>query len=41
MKIIALGVKHGHELHFSAQGSDAKEALKSIGEVIANGLGEG
>ncbi|USD62606.1 fused PTS fructose transporter subunit IIA/HPr protein [Vibrio sp. SCSIO 43140] len=41
MKVIALGVKHGHELQFSAEGSDAAEALEAIGKAIASGLGEG
>lgn len=41
MKVIALGVKHGHKLHFTAQGADADAALTAIGEAIANGLGEG
>ena len=41
MKVIALGVKHGHELQFSADGTDAKEALAGIGAAIASGLGEG
>ncbi|KKC99722.1 fused PTS fructose transporter subunit IIA/HPr protein [Photobacterium halotolerans] len=41
MKVIALGVKHGHELEFMADGSDAPEALSAIGDAIAGGLGEG
>lgn len=41
MKVIALGVKHGHELQFSAEGPDAAEALEAIGKAIASGLGEG
>lgn len=41
MKVIALGVKHGHELQFSAEGTDAAEALEAIGQAIASGLGEG
>ncbi|MGR5092343.1 fused PTS fructose transporter subunit IIA/HPr protein [Vibrio maritimus] len=41
MKVIALGVKHGHELQFSAEGTDAAEALETIGKAIASGLGEG
>ncbi|MGR5206071.1 fused PTS fructose transporter subunit IIA/HPr protein [Vibrio sp. PNB23_22_7] len=40
MKVIALGVKHGHQLQFSADGSDAAQALESIGKAIASGLGE-
>lgn len=41
MKVIALGVKHGHQLQFSAEGPDAEQALASIGKAIASGLGEG
>ncbi|KJY83851.1 bifunctional PTS system fructose-specific transporter subunit IIA/HPr protein [Vibrio galatheae] len=41
MKVIALGVKHGHQLQFSAEGPDAATALESIGKAIASGLGEG
>lgn len=41
MKVIALGVKQGHELAFTAQGDDADEALAAIGQAIADGLGEG
>ncbi|MDF2154841.1 fused PTS fructose transporter subunit IIA/HPr protein [Vibrio sp. CAU 1672] len=41
MKVIALGVKHGHQLQFSAEGPDAAQALESIGGAIASGLGEG
>ncbi|EHH2454298.1 fused PTS fructose transporter subunit IIA/HPr protein [Vibrio parahaemolyticus] len=41
MKVIALGVKHGHQLQFSAEGTDATQALESIGNAIASGLGEG
>ncbi|WP_407333194.1 fused PTS fructose transporter subunit IIA/HPr protein [Enterovibrio sp. 27052020O] len=41
MKVIALGVKHGHELEFTADGDDAQQAIDAIGEAIANGLGEG
>ncbi|PMH43770.1 bifunctional PTS fructose transporter subunit IIA/HPr protein [Vibrio sp. 10N.286.49.B3] len=41
MKVIALGVKHGHQLQFSADGDDAKQALEAIGNAIAAGLGEG
>ncbi|MEZ9864204.1 bifunctional PTS fructose transporter subunit IIA/HPr protein [Vibrio breoganii] len=41
MKVIAMGVKHGHQLQFSADGSDAKQALESIGKAIESGLGEG
>ncbi|MEZ9208922.1 fused PTS fructose transporter subunit IIA/HPr protein [Vibrio splendidus] len=41
MKVIALGVKHGHQLQFVAEGEDAAQALESIGKAIASGLGEG
>ncbi|BCA38960.1 fused PTS fructose transporter subunit IIA/HPr protein [Kluyvera ascorbata] len=41
MKVVALGVKKGHRLRFTAQGDDARQALDAIGEAIAAGLGEG
>ncbi|CCO49739.1 Multiphosphoryl transfer protein (Includes: Phosphocarrier protein HPr; Fructose-specific phosphotransferase enzyme IIA component) [Vibrio nigripulchritudo SOn1] len=41
MKVIALGVKRGHELKFTAQGEDAQQAIDAIGQAIASGLGEG
>lgn len=41
MKVVALGVKKGHRLRFIAQGEDAEQALKAIGDAIAAGLGEG
>jgi len=41
MKVIALGVKHGHQLQFIADGPDAAQALQSIGAAINAGLGEG
>jgi phosphocarrier protein FPr len=41
MKVVALGVKKGHRLRFTAQGEDAQAALDAIGEVINAGLGEG
>jgi phosphocarrier protein FPr len=41
MKVVALGVKKGHRLRFTAQGEDAQVALNAIGEAIASGLGEG
>lgn len=41
MKVVALGVKKGHRLRFTAQGDDAQQALNAIGEAIASGLGEG
>ncbi|EMY3741522.1 fused PTS fructose transporter subunit IIA/HPr protein [Salmonella enterica] len=41
MKVVALGVKKGHRLRFTAQGEDAEQALKAIGDAIAADLGEG
>ncbi|WGA64792.1 fused PTS fructose transporter subunit IIA/HPr protein [Escherichia fergusonii] len=41
MKVVALGVKKGHRLRFTAQGEDAEQALNAIGDAIAAGLGEG
>ncbi|PKH24351.1 bifunctional PTS fructose transporter subunit IIA/HPr protein [Enterobacterales bacterium CwR94] len=41
MKVVALGVKKGHRLRFTASGVDAQQALDSIGEAINAGLGEG
>jgi phosphocarrier protein FPr len=41
MKVVALGVKSGDKLRFTADGADAELALKAIGEAIASGLGEG
>lgn len=41
MKVVALGVKKGHKLRFTASGADAQAALSAIGEAIENGLGEG
>jgi len=41
MKVVALGVKKGHHLRFTALGDDAELALNAIGEAIAAGLGEG
>ncbi|CAK9885404.1 MAG: Multiphosphoryl transfer protein [Candidatus Erwinia impunctatus] len=41
MKVVALGVKKGHRLRFTASGEEAQKALDAIGEAIANGLGEG
>ncbi|WED23604.1 fused PTS fructose transporter subunit IIA/HPr protein [Vibrio sp. JC009] len=41
MKVIAMGVKQGHELQFVADGVDAPQALEAIGAAIASGLGEG
>ncbi|TNV19797.1 fused PTS fructose transporter subunit IIA/HPr protein [Buttiauxella sp. B2] len=41
MKVVALGVKKGHHLRFTAVGEDAEQALNAIGEAVAAGLGEG
>lgn len=41
MKVVALGVKKGHRLRFTASGEDARAALDAIGEAISSGLGEG
>lgn len=41
MKVIALGVRHGHELQFTAEGADAPQAIEAIGQAISAGLGEG
>lgn len=41
MEVVALGVKKGHKLRFTAEGNDAEQALQAIGEAIASGLGEG
>lgn len=41
MKVVALGVKKGHRLRFTASGEDAQQALNAIEEAIASGLGEG
>ena len=41
MKLVSLGVRQGHRLHFTAKGEDAELALQGIGQAIADGLGEG
>lgn len=41
MKVVALGVKKGHRLRFTAQGENAEKVLNAIGDAIAAGLGEG
>lgn len=41
MKVIAMGVKCGHNLEFTADGADAPQALEAIGKAIEAGLGEG
>jgi Phosphocarrier protein HPr/PTS system D-fructose-specific IIA component (F1P-forming), Frc family (TC 4.A.2.1.8) len=40
MRVVSLGAKQGHRLHFMASGSDARQALKAIGEAFNAGLGE-
>ena len=40
MKIMIIGAKSGNNLEFTADGSDAVEALLAIGTAIAGGLGE-
>lgn len=41
IKVVALGVKKGHHLRFTANGADAQAALQAIGTAITEGLGEG
>lgn len=41
MKVVALGVKKGHRLRFTASGEDAQQALDAIEQAISSGLGEG
>ncbi|ARZ00463.1 fused PTS fructose transporter subunit IIA/HPr protein [Yersinia ruckeri] len=41
MKVVALGVKKGNRLRFTANGEDAQIALDAIGAAITAGLGEG
>ena len=40
MKVVALGVKKGHCIRFTASGEDADQAIDAIAKEIANGLGE-
>ena len=40
MKVVALGVKRGHCIRFTASGEDADQAIDAIAKEIANGLGE-
>jgi phosphocarrier protein len=40
MRVVSLGAKQGHRLHFMAKGDDAKAALNAIGEAFNAGLGE-
>ncbi len=41
MKVVALGVKKGHRLRFTASGEDATAAIDAIRQAIDSGLGEG
>ncbi|MBS0892982.1 fused PTS fructose transporter subunit IIA/HPr protein [Tatumella sp. JGM130] len=41
MKVVALGVKKGHRLRFTASGEDAHAAIDAIKAAIDSGLGEG
>lgn len=41
MKVVALGVKKGHRLRFTATGPQAAEVMQAIGDAITQGLGEG
>ncbi|MGK2037379.1 HPr family phosphocarrier protein, partial [Klebsiella pneumoniae] len=40
MRVVSLGAKQGHRLHFMASGNDAQQALKAIGDAFNAGLGE-
>lgn len=40
MKVVSLGAKNGHRMRFTAQGSDARQSLREIGQSIEEGLGE-
>jgi phosphotransferase system HPr (HPr) family protein len=40
MKVVALGVKKGHCMRFTATGEDAQQAIEAIVQEIKNGLGE-
>ena len=40
MRVVSLGAKQGHRLHFMASGSDARQAIKAIGDAFNAGLGE-
>lgn len=40
MKMVSLGVKTGHRIRFTANGTDAHTALAAIGQSIDQGLGE-
>lgn len=40
MRVVSLGAKQGHRLHFMASGEDAHQALDAIGIAFNAGLGE-
>lgn len=40
MKVIGLGARHGHQLRFTAEGENARQALDHIKAAIESGLGE-
>ena len=40
MRVVSLGAKQGHRLHFMASGEDAHQALSAIGIAFDAGLGE-
>ncbi|WES67812.1 HPr family phosphocarrier protein [Superficieibacter sp. HKU1] len=40
MRVVSLGAKQGHRLHFTACGKDASQALSTIGAAVNGGLGE-
>lgn len=40
MRVVSLGAKQGHRLHFMVSGSQSREALQAIGEAFESGLGE-
>lgn len=40
MRVVSLGAKQGHRLHFMASGEDAHQALEAIGTAFNAGLGE-
>ena len=40
MRVVSLGAKQGHRLHFMASGEDAHQALEAIGAAFNAGLGE-
>ncbi|EMW5167940.1 HPr family phosphocarrier protein [Raoultella ornithinolytica] len=40
MRVVSLGAKQGHRLHFMASGEDAHQALEAISRAFNAGLGE-